>query len=61
MKKTILTALIGLIVGGGGGFAIGIFIYPFIFPPPPAMEKVENREEKTVPASIFISQTKQRS
>ncbi len=51
MKKIVLTVLVGLIFGGAGGFAVGIFVYPFLFPPPPAMEKVENRAEKTVVAT----------
>ena len=38
-------------MGGAGGFAVGIFIYPFWFPPPPANEKVENRAEKSVVAT----------
>lgn len=51
MKKTTFSVLISLIFGGAGGFAVGIFIYPFLFPPPSAMEKVENRAEKTVVAA----------
>ena len=55
MKKTVLTVLISLIFGGAGGFVVGIFICPFLFPPPPAMEKVEIRSEKMVVASgMFI-------
>ncbi|MGB0577721.1 MAG: DM13 domain-containing protein [Alphaproteobacteria bacterium] len=51
MKKTVLTVLVSLVLGGAGGFVVGIFIYPFIFLPPPAMEKVENRAEKAVIAA----------
>ena len=51
MKKTILTVFVALVFGGAGDFAVGIFIYPFLFPPPPAMEKVENRSEKMVVAT----------
>jgi hypothetical protein len=51
MKKTVLTVLITLVFGGAGGVAVGLFIYPFLFPPPPAMETVENRAEKTIVAT----------
>lgn len=51
MKKI----LFSLIVGGFFGFAGGIFIYPFWFPPPPAMEVVADRASKTVVAAgMFI-------
>jgi len=32
MKKKVLTILITLVFGGAGGFAVGLFIYPFLFP-----------------------------
>ena len=53
MKKKVLTILITLVFGGAGGFAAGLFIYPFLFPP--AMEIVENRAERMIVAtSSFI-------
>lgn len=31
MKKTILVSLVAALLGGAAGFALGIFVYPFIF------------------------------
>lgn len=31
MKKIVISFLLGVLLGGGGGFAFGIFIYPYIF------------------------------
>jgi hypothetical protein len=50
MKKILLSVLAGLVVGTLGGFVIGIFVYPYIFPPAPAMEQVANRAAKTLVA-----------
>jgi len=49
MKKILV--LVSLVVGGFIGFAGGIFVYPFWFPPPPAMEVVADRPSKTVVAA----------
>ena len=55
MKKILISLTIGAIVGGLFGFAGGLFIYPFWFPPPPAMEQVADRASKTVVAAgMFI-------
>ena len=50
MKKIIYSLIIGGIVGGFVGFAGGIFVYPYWFPPPRAMEEVADRESKSVVA-----------
>jgi len=47
MKKI----LFSLIVGGFFGFAGGLFVYPYLFPPPPAMEQVADRASKSVVAT----------
>ena len=38
MKNIIIGILLGSIVGGAGGFALGIFAFPYLFPPPPLTE-----------------------
>jgi len=50
MKKIILSAFAGLCFGALGGFVIGIFAFPYIFPPAPASEQVVNRSAKTLVA-----------
>jgi hypothetical protein len=51
MKRIIAWVLVGIILGGAGGFVVGIFVYPFIFPPPPANEQVADRASQTVEAT----------
>jgi hypothetical protein len=47
--------LVGGIIGLSAGIAVGLFIFPYIFQPPPAMETVANRASKTVVAkATFI-------
>ena len=51
MKKAIIWFLVGGVFGGVAGFAVGIFVYPYIFLADiVAMEKVEDVESKTVVA-----------
>lgn len=50
MKKIVLSVFAGLFFGALGGFVIGIFVYPYIFPPAPATEQVVNRAAKTLVA-----------
>ena len=51
MKKAIIWLLIGGVLGGVAGFAVGIFVYPYIFlADVVATERVENVEGKTVVA-----------
>lgn len=51
MKKIIYSLIIGGVVGGFIGFAGGIVVFPYWFPPPPAMEQVSDREAKTIVAA----------
>ena len=51
MKKILVSLVIGGIVGGFIGFAGGIFLSPYWFPPPRAMEQVASRASKTVVAA----------
>lgn len=40
MKNIIIGILLGVIVGGAGGFALGIFAFPYLFPPAPLNESL---------------------
>ncbi len=42
MKNAIIGLLAGLLLGAGGGFAAGIFLFPYLFPPPPVNEAVSD-------------------
>ncbi len=59
MKKIFVSLIIGAIVGGFFGFAGGLFIYPYWFPPPPAKERVADRASKTVVAAGLFIQANQ--
>lgn len=52
MKKIFLAILVGILLGGAAGFALGIFVYPYIFLAGiVAQEKVENVAQKMVVAN----------
>lgn len=50
MKNVFIGILIGIILGGFGGFASGIFLFPFLFPPPPVNETVLDVDEHDIVA-----------
>lgn len=50
MKNFAIGLLAGIIIGGVGGFAAGIFVFPYLFPPPPLHESVADADNKTVVA-----------
>lgn len=51
MKIThIILLLLSLGVSAAGGFAAGIFIYPFWFPPPVAMEQLDAKDARELVA-----------
>jgi Electron transfer DM13 len=55
VKKLVVGLLAGLSLGTFAGFAGGIFVYPYWFPPPPAMEAVANlAEQKLLATGQFI-------
>ena len=56
MKKIVVTLLIGALLGGAGGFALGIFLYPYIFLSDiVATEQVVNvAQKKTIASGMFI-------
>jgi Electron transfer DM13 len=42
---------LGGIVGTGFGVALGFFLFPFVFPPPPAMEHLTDADRATLAAT----------
>lgn len=55
MKKILISLMIGGVLGGFVGFAGGILVFPYWFPPAPANEQVADRASKTVlAAGMFI-------
>ena len=55
MKKSLFFLVLGGLIGGFIGFAAGIVIFPYWFPPPPAKEQVADRASKTLLATgMFI-------
>ena len=51
MKNFAIGLLAGIIMGGVGGFAGGIFVFPYLFPPPPVHETVADAEHRRVVAT----------
>jgi hypothetical protein len=51
MKNVIIGFLAGTLLGVAGGFAAGIFVFPYLFPPPPVDEIVVNKTAKDVVAT----------
>lgn len=52
MKKILISMLVGALLGGAGGFALGVFLYPYIFLSDiVAKEQVVNVAQKKVIAS----------
>lgn len=43
MRRLLIGFLVGGLLGAGVGFALGIFFFPYIFPPPPASQQVADR------------------
>ncbi len=49
--RAIAIFLIGGILGTGFGVALGFFLFPFVFPPPPAMETITDAEQGALVAT----------
>ena len=53
--RAILIFLFGGIVGTGFGVALGFFLFPFVFPPPPAAEQLSEADRaQLVATGTFI-------
>lgn len=50
LRRWLIAFLIGTTLGGIGGVAVGFFIFPFVFPPPPAAEELSAAERTRVVA-----------
>ena len=55
MRKFLLVFLVGGFLGTGVGVALGFFLFPFVFPPPVAMDALsENERRKVVATGEFL-------
>src|SRR3712207_8935747 len=55
MRKLLLAFLVGGFLGTGVGVALGFFFFPFVFPPPVAMDALsENERTKVVATGEFL-------
>jgi hypothetical protein len=54
--RSLALLLIGAVLGTGFGVALGFFLFPFVFPPPPAAEQLTegDRRAKVVAEGTFI-------
>jgi ABC-type antimicrobial peptide transport system permease subunit len=49
--RGLIIFLIGGVLGTGFGFAVGIFVFPYLFPPPPAAEQLTEADRSPLHAS----------
>ena len=55
MWRWIAVFLLGGVLGTGFGVALGFFVYPFVFPPPAAMDQLsETDQEQLLATGTFI-------
>ena len=55
MQRLIIGLLVGAVVGTGFGFALGIVVFPYLFPPPEVNEPLSNESAREVLArATFI-------
>ncbi|KLK93470.1 hypothetical protein AA309_09165 [Microvirga vignae] len=55
MRKLLLAFLVGGILGASVGVALGFFFFPFVFPPPVAMDALsENERTKVIATGEFL-------
>ncbi|WP_202882848.1 hypothetical protein [Microvirga tunisiensis] len=51
MRKLLLAFLVGGILGFGAGVPLGLFLFPFVFPPPVAIDALSDSERMKVVAT----------
>ena len=49
--RGLLIFLLGGLLGTGFGFALGIFFFPYLFPPPPAVEQLSEADRSPLVAN----------
>lgn len=55
MWRALALFFFGGVLGVGAGVALGFFLFPFVFPPPPAMEVLgEGEQTRTLATGTFI-------
>jgi hypothetical protein len=56
MARNIISFLLGGVLGTAFGIAVGFFLFPYVFPPPPAAEQLTqtDRERPIVATGTFI-------
>lgn len=56
MARPIISFAIGAVLGVAGGIGTGFFLFPFVFPPPPAAERLteSDRTSPVVATGTFI-------
>jgi len=52
--RGLMIFVLGGMLGTGLGVAIGFFLFPFVFPPPPAAERIEDGDRTLVASGAFI-------
>ncbi len=54
--RSVLVFLVGGVLGTGFGIALGFFLFPYVFPPPPAAEQLTqaDRQARIVAGGTFI-------
>ncbi|MGE0500129.1 MAG: DM13 domain-containing protein [Rhizobiaceae bacterium] len=52
--RWLLVFLFGAVLGTGFGVALGFFLFPYVFPPPPAAEEPRTEQSERIGSGRFI-------
>lgn len=52
--RLLVTFLFGAVFGAAGGVALGFFLFPYVFPPPPAAEELRSVQTDKLAEGRFI-------
>lgn len=52
--RYLIVFLIGAMLGAAGGVALGFFLFPYVFPPPPAAEELQSVQTDKIAEGMFI-------